>query len=74
MHNEMGCIILITGFVDRLSWDGTYPHNLYDMILSRKINYFNPLHSASSVHIPSSVNNFGKMLPTIKLSPWVTYY
>ena len=27
------------------------------------------LHSASSVHIPSSVNNFRDMLPTIMLSP-----
>ena len=27
------------------------------------------LHSASSVHIPSSVNNFWDMLPTIRLSP-----
>ena len=27
------------------------------------------LHSASSVHIPSSVNNFRDMLPTIRSSP-----
>ena len=27
------------------------------------------LHSASSVRIPSSVNNFRDMLPTIRLSP-----
>ena len=27
------------------------------------------LHSASSVHIPNSVNNFRDMLPTIRLSP-----
>ena len=27
------------------------------------------LHSASSVRIPSSVNNFHNMLPTIRLSP-----
>ena len=27
------------------------------------------LHSASSVHIPSSVNNFRDLLPTIRLSP-----
>ena len=28
------------------------------------------LHSASSVHIPSSVNNFRDMLSTIRLSPF----
>ena len=57
---------LNNGCVDCLSWDGTYPYNFYD----RKL-HISPirLHSASSVRIPSSVNNFRDMLPTFRLSP-----
>ena len=56
--------------VDCLSWDGTYPHNFNDKNELTKL-HLSPisLHSASSIHIPTSDNNFRDMLPTIRYSP-----
>ena len=53
-----------------MSWDGTY-HTTF--IIRTKLSKLNispiRLLSASSVHIPSSVNNFRNMLPAIRLYP-----
>ena len=57
-------VILITGVL--IACLGVV-HNFNDKNETNKITFIS--HSASSVRIPSSVNNFWDILPTIRLSP-----
>ena len=63
MHVKNGLYQLNNWCNDRLSWDGTHHTSFMIRTKVAKLN-ISPirLHSASSVHIPSSVNNFRNML------------